>query len=85
MFTVFNAELTSASAKPLCVPASQSGLEADDVATRIDPPSSYRPGWYPAREQCLGAVSLSADHRQVFTIDLNKISPRTRPEEGWSP
>jgi hypothetical protein len=60
------AESTSAFVQPLCVPASQCGLEANDTPADIDPPSPYRAGWYPAWEQCLGAVSLLKRHRLRF-------------------
>jgi hypothetical protein len=69
---------------PPFVPASQCALGADDAAFDIDPPSPYRPGWYAAREQCLGAVSLFPNQKQEFATDWDKIPPRTWPEEGWS-
>ena len=67
------------------VPASQRGLRADGAAIDIDPPSPHWPGGHAAWEQCLGAVSLLSDQRQNYSINSNKIPPRTWPEEGWSP
>ena len=56
------AESTSAVVQIPPVSASQCRFEADDVAIDIDPPSPYWAGWYAAREQCLGVVSLEGTH-----------------------